>query len=126
MEIIISKDFIMNVINQIVKINSSEFLRKIFNLSTKISFENDAIMIRVLLFKYYIRIFKIPEQLSGVLEFEHNLPLSIINKEKLPKNIFIDKKRLYVYIPENIITKNLKIEKLSFDKELIILKLKIN
>ncbi|GAB6190089.1 hypothetical protein JCM30566_18320 [Marinitoga arctica] len=123
MEITIPKDLLMDVLNNIVKSFSSEFLKKIFNLSTKVTFENNSIIIRILLFRYYIKIARVPEQLSGIFEFEHNLPITYIKKDKLPDIIFIDKKKLYLHIPENLITKNLKLEKLEFDRDLIILRL---
>ncbi|WP_129409220.1 hypothetical protein [Marinitoga lauensis] len=82
MEISIDRDFIVDILNRIIKFSSSEFIRKIFNLSTKISFKDNSIVIRVLLFKYIIRISKIPEMLCGIYEFEHNLPLNFIDQKK--------------------------------------------
>ncbi|WGS65743.1 hypothetical protein [Marinitoga aeolica] len=119
MEIIIDKDFIMDILNGIIKFSSSEFLRKIFNLSTKINFVDNMIIIRVLLFKYTIKIAGTPETVSGIYTFEHNLPINFINQEKIPKYLKIDKNRLYLYIPENIFSKNILLKKFIFESNKI-------
>ncbi|SHF14586.1 hypothetical protein SAMN02745164_01878 [Marinitoga hydrogenitolerans DSM 16785] len=123
LEIKIEKDFIMDILNGIVKYSTSDIIRKIFNLSTKIKFRNNIIEIRVLLFKYYIKILKKPEFISGIFEFEHNLPISTINQNKLPKYIKLEKKKLYLYIPENFLSKNLHLKEFTFDNDEIIIKL---
>ncbi|KLO22577.1 hypothetical protein X275_05855 [Marinitoga sp. 1197] len=96
LEIKIDKKMIMDLLNKFIKYTSSDFIRKIFNASTKISFKENSIEIKVFLLKYYIKIHKIPFTLSGVYEFEHNLPIYLINKNKLPQNILIDKNKIYI------------------------------
>jgi hypothetical protein len=115
----------MDILNGIIKFSSSEFLRKIFNLSTKINFVDNMIIIRVLLFKYTIKIVEIPETVSGIYTFEHNLPINFINQEKIPKYLKIDKNKLYLYIPENSFTKNLILKTFSFDTNKINIRLSV-
>ncbi|MBM7558774.1 hypothetical protein [Marinitoga litoralis] len=123
MEIIIDKNMIMDIISVIIKYETNEIIRKIFNTITDIRFIKNKIEIKVLFLKYYISILNIPEKLSGVLEFEHNLPINKIDKKKVPKNIYIDKNKIYLYIPNNIITRNIYIQELSFDSDQITIKL---
>lgn len=123
MEIIIDKNMIMDIISGIIKYGTNEIIRKIFNTITDIRFIKNKIEIKVLFLKYYISILNIPEKLSGVLEFEHNLPINKIDKKKVPKNIYIDKNKLYLYIPNNIITRNIYIQELSFDSDKITIRL---
>ncbi|KLO21719.1 hypothetical protein [Marinitoga sp. 1155] len=124
LEIKIDKKMIMDLLNKFIKYTSSDFIRKIFNASTKISFKENSIEIKVFFLKYYIKIHKIPFTLSGVYEFEHNLPIYLINKNKLPQNILIDKNKIYIYIKGNFFTQNTYIDTFVFDNDKVIIKLK--
>ncbi|KAF2955675.1 hypothetical protein [Marinitoga sp. 38H-ov] len=123
MEIIVDKYMIMDILNGIIKYTTYDIIRKIFNMITNVRFMKNKIEIKVLFIKYFISIDNIPEKLNGILEFKHNLPIDKINKGKLPKNIYIDKNKIYVYIPDNIITRNIYFEEISFDNDQIIIRL---
>ncbi|BBE30334.1 hypothetical protein OSSY52_04750 [Tepiditoga spiralis] len=110
------------IISETLK-NKSPFLKLLFNSTTKLIFENDTIKINALMFKYYIKIKEKPYYLNGTYMFEHNLPLDKINTKSLPQNIKITSSMMAVYVPENLITKNIVLKNLTFDDDKIIVEL---
>ncbi|HOO74619.1 MAG TPA: hypothetical protein PLS66_04950 [Tepiditoga sp.] len=119
----INGDDFKRLLTKLVKNNSSNFISFLFNSSTKIIFENDSISVKFLMFKYFVKLIQTPYYISGTYKFQHNIPLSRFNLEKIPENIKIYENELYVFIPENIITKNIIIKNIKIENNLIKLNL---
>ncbi len=106
-------DTLKKTVLKIIKESSSEIFKQIFNASTKIIFDNNEICFKILLFKYYIKLEKFPKFFCGEYHFSHNLPINMINYEKIPENIKISKNNFIIIIPENAFSKSFSINQIS-------------
>jgi hypothetical protein len=111
------------ILSGVLKDNSSKIIKMLFDKSTKFKFMNNTIEVKVIMFKFFLTLEKFPYSLNGVYEFSHNIPIDKINLKDLPKNIIINKNRIFINVPENIISKNIVLKNLKFDDDKIIVDL---
>ncbi|KUK15015.1 hypothetical protein [Petrotoga olearia] len=102
-----AKEFLIKVLEN----SKLHFLKRIFDHVSNIEFNNNEIRFKVLMFKYYLKLKKYPKQLTGRYEFFHNIPTKMIKKEELPEFVELNDKTIVINIPENLVSKNINIEK---------------
>lgn len=108
----VDSETIKNFISKIIQNKSSDIFKQLFNKTTKINFDQNTASFKVVIFKYFLKIIKIPENINGTFLFEHNLPLTFFNLDNIPDYITIDKTTITLNLPENVFFKNMKIKEI--------------
>ena len=117
-------DFIKSIINNTIKKSNGDILGFLMGSSVKFYAEDNEFIIKVLFLKYRIKTEVIPEKASEEFVFSHNLPLDKIDKSQLPDLVKIEKNRIFLRLPKNIITDNLIISNFKMDDDKIYIELK--
>lgn len=117
-------DFIKQIINNIIKKSNGNIFGFLMDSSVKFHANDDEFIIKVLFLKYRIKIEVIPEKASEEFVLSHNLPLDKIDKSKLPKLIKIEKNKIFIRLPKNIITENLMVSAFKMKDDKIFIEFK--
>lgn len=117
-------EFLKKIINNTIKKSNGEILGFLLGSSVKFYADNNEFIIKVLFLKYRIKIEVIPKKASEEFVLSHNLPLDKIDKSKLPKLIKIEKNKIFIRLPKNIITENLMVSTFKMKDDKIFIEFK--
>jgi len=106
-----AKEFLIKALEN----SKFHFLKRIFDHVSNIEFNDNEISFKVLMFKYYLKLKTYPKKLTGKYEFFHNIPTRMIRNEELPKFVELNDKTMIIDMPENLVSKNISIEKLEIE-----------